>query len=225
MKELFIVSTPIGNIKDITLRAIDTLKESDCIICEDSRRTKKLFSLLGIELNKKFFTIYKGVEKRRAEAVLNKIAECRKVSFVSDAGTPLVSDPGNYFVREALRRGFEVYPVPGASSVLSALVVSGFDCDHFVFSGFLPQKIGKARKEIELLKELPYTLVFFISPHRAVKEISLLEEFFSDRNSVLIREITKKFEEKTRGKLLEIKNYIEGKKLKGEFVLVIEGKR
>ncbi len=221
---IYIVATPIGNMSDISMRAISVIKNSDCIVCEDTRRTKSLLKKLEIPADKRFFSLFKGVEKKRSSAIIEKISECKLVSFVSDSGTPLVSDPGNLFIREAIKKGFDVFSIPGASAVLSALVVSGFDCENFVFSGFLPRKKGEIRKKLSPLKELPYTLVFFISPHRLEKEIEALCEFFPKRDAVLVRELTKKFEEKIRGKLEDILKLVRGKKLKGEFVIVISGR-
>ncbi len=221
---IYIVATPIGNLSDISERAISVIKNSDCIVCEDTRRTKSLLKKLGITTDKRFFSLFKGVEKKRTSSIIEKISVCKLVSLVSDSGTPLVSDPGNLFIREAIKEGFDVFSVPGASAVLSALVVSGFDCENFVFSGFLPRKKGEIRKKLLPLKELPYTLVFFISPHRIEKEIEALCEFFSQRDAMLVRELTKKFEEKIRGKLKDILEAVKGKKLKGEFVLVISGR-
>ncbi len=217
---LYIVSTPIGNLSDITLRALDILKLADLIICEDTRVSGKLLAHYGI---KKPLLSYNdhNAGQRRPE-IFAEIEKGKRVALISDAGTPLVSDPGYKLVREALEQGIYVTAIPGASSVITALCLSGLPSDSFFFGGFLPSKSEALKKYIANIASIPTTLVFFESARRLSESLPALLEGLSDRNAAIMRELTKLYEEGRRGKLSElIEDIRENGEPKGEVVLVI----
>ena len=222
MSKLFIVPTPIGNLEDITLRAIRILKEADFILAEDTRTTSVLLKHLGIE--KKLYAHHKFNEHATSASVAESIGEGRTVALVSDAGTPGISDPGFLLVRTCVEAGIEVETLPGATALIPALVQSGFPCDRFCFEGFLPQKKGRT-KRLEELKEESRSIIFYESPYRVVKTLEQFAEIFgADRLVSVSRELSKKFEQTVRGTIEEVAAHFREHEPKGEFVIVVAGK-
>lgn len=221
MSKLTVVPTPIGNLEDITLRAIRTLGEADLILAEDTRTTRFLLKHLG--LDKPVVSHHKFNEHKTVETVATTIAEGKKVALVSDAGTPGISDPGFLLVRTCLEKGIEVETLPGATALVPALVDSGFPCDRFCFEGFLPQKKGR-QKRIEALAAEERTMIFYESPYRVVKTLTQFKETFGGERPVSVsRELTKMFEETVRGTLDEAIAHFTEREPKGEFVIVLAG--
>ena len=222
MAKLYIVPTPIGNLDDITLRAVDVLREVDFILAEDTRTTSFLLRHLGIE--KKLHSHHKFNEHATVKMVAGSIAAGRNAALVSDAGTPGISDPGFLLVRTCVEAGIEVETLPGATAVVPALVQSGFPCDRFCFEGFLPQKKGRA-KQLQSLADEERTMVFYESPYRVVKCLEQFAEVFgSERRVSVSRELTKKFEQTVRGTVAEVLEHFRTTEPKGEFVIVLAGK-
>jgi 16S rRNA (cytidine1402-2'-O)-methyltransferase len=221
MAKLYVVPTPIGNLEDITLRAINVLKEVDFILAEDTRTTSHLLRHLGIE--KPMHSHHKFNEHATVARVAESIASGRNVALVSDAGTPGISDPGFLLVRKCVEEGIDVETLPGATALIPAVVQSGFPCDKFAFEGFLPQKKGRMKRIQELALE-ERTLVFYESPYRVVKCLEQFAEVMGmERRVAVVREITKKFEETVRGTLDEVIAHFKEHEPKGEFVIVVEG--
>ncbi len=218
---LYIVSTPIGNLKDITLRAISVLGEVDIIACEDTRRSKVLLNYYKIK--KPLISFNDHNKERRTPELIKRMKKGESIALISDAGTPGISDPGFYLIRETIREGLEIVPIPGPSALLSGLVVSGLPCDRFVFEGFLPKREGRKKKRLEALKYEPRTMVFYESPHRLIRTLEDMLSIFSDREVAIARELTKKFEEVMRGRISELLPQLEDGKIKGEVVLIVEG--
>lgn len=216
---LYLVATPIGNLEDITLRALRTLKECDLIAAEDTRRTGQLLAHFGI--SKPMFSYFQHNEARRTVEIVERLRRGEKVALVTDAGSPGISDPGERIVEAALAAGLRVEPVPGAAALIAALTASGLSTEEFHFVGFLPHKSGQRRKALERLKDVPGTLVLYESPYRVQRLLEELAEVFGDRNVVLARELTKKFEEFIRGKPAEIIERLRQRTIKGEFVVLI----
>jgi 16S rRNA (cytidine1402-2'-O)-methyltransferase len=216
---LYLVATPIGNLEDITLRAIRTLRECDLIAAEDTRRTGQLLKHLGI--SKPMLSYFQFNEARRSEQIIERLKQGQKVALVSDAGTPGISDPGERVVRAALDAGLRVEAVPGPSALVAALTVSGLPTDEVHFIGFLPHKSGQRRKRLEFLTNVPGTIVIYESPYRIEKLLTELAEIYPARQIVLGRELTKKFEEFLRGTAGELLAVARGRTLKGEFVVLI----
>ncbi len=222
MGKLYIVPTPIGNLEDITLRAIRILKEVSLVLAEDTRTSG--FLLKHLQISTPLHSHHKFNEHRTVEQVAQRIEAGESVALISDAGTPGISDPGFLLVRTCVEKGITVECLPGATALIPALVASGLPCDRFLFEGFLPQKKGR-NKRIEALKEEERTIVFYESPYRLVKLLQqLLEVFGVDRKASVSRELTKLHEETARGSLQELITYFEKKGVKGEIVLVVEGK-
>jgi 16S rRNA (cytidine1402-2'-O)-methyltransferase len=221
MSKLYIVPTPIGNLDDITLRAIKVLSDADFILAEDTRTTSFLLKHLGIE--KRLYSHHKFNEHATSASVAEAIGEGRTVALVSDAGTPGISDPGFLLVRTCVEAGIEVETLPGATAFVPALVQSGFPCDRFCFEGFLPQKKGRT-KRLQELSEEPRSIIFYESPYRVVKCLEQLAETFGPERKVSVsRELTKKFEQTVRGTLAEVAEYFRQHEPKGEFVIVVAG--
>ena len=221
MSKLYIVPTPIGNLDDITLRAIKTLEAADFILAEDTRTTSVLLKHLGIE--KRLYAHHKFNEHATAASLTEAIGEGRTVALVSDAGTPGISDPGFLLVRSCVEAGIEVETLPGATALIPALVLSGFPCDRFCFEGFLPQKKGRM-KRLEELREEQRSIIFYESPHRVVKCLEQLSEVFGPERRVSVsRELTKKFEQTVRGTIAEVAEHFAQHEPKGEFVIVVAG--
>lgn len=222
MSKLYIVPTPIGNLDDITLRAIQVLKEVDFILAEDTRTSAFLLKHLGIE--KRMYSHHKFNEHATVQMVAESIAAGRTVALISDAGTPGISDPGFLLVRTCVEAGIEVETLPGATAFVPALVQSGFPCDRFCFEGFLPQKKGRM-KRIEALRDEERSVIFYESPYRVVKCLEQLAEVLGPERRVSVsREITKKFEQTVRGTLQEVADYFREHEPKGEFVIVVAGR-
>jgi 16S rRNA (cytidine1402-2'-O)-methyltransferase len=223
MPILYVVPTPVGNLEDITLRAIRILKESSLIYAEDTRVTKKLLSHLGIQ--KPVYPFHAHNEHKVVQQVIERIKTEESVVLVSDAGTPGISDPGFLLIRACIQDEITVTCLPGPTALIPALVGSGFPSDRFCFEGFLPHKKGRQTKLIELSKE-ERTIVLYESPHRIVKCLAQIEEFFEpDRNVCVVREISKIYEEFKRGTATQVREYYEQHPPKGEIVLIIEGKK
>lgn len=219
---LYLVATPIGNLEDITLRALRVLKECDVIAAEDTRRTGQL--LRHYQISKSLISYFKFNEAKRSEEILERLRRGEKVALVTDAGTPGISDPGERVVQAAVKAGFRVEPVPGACALVAALTASGLPTDEFHFIGFLPHKSGQRRKQLEALKEFSGTLVLYESPYRIEKLLEELNEIFPEREIVLARELTKKFEEFLRGKPEQLLEVLKKRALKGEFVVLVSPK-
>ena len=220
--QLFIVPTPIGNLEDITLRALRILKEVDFILAEDTRTSGNLLKHYGIE--KKLVPHHLFNEHKTVENVLERLKEGATCALVSDAGTPAISDPGYLLVRSCIQAGLRVECLPGPTAFVPALVNSGIASDHFVFEGFLPHKKGRHTR-LTALAEEEKTMIFYESPHRLVKALTQFAEYFGEeRYACVSRELTKIFEENIRGSLKELIAYFEQKKVKGEIVIVVAGK-
>ena len=222
MSKLYVVPTPIGNLGDITLRAIEVLREVDFILAEDTRTTSFLLKHLGIE--KKLYSHHKFNEHATVRMVAESIDAGRTVALVSDAGTPGISDPGFLLVRTCVEAGIAVETLPGATACIPALVQSGFPCDRFCFEGFLPQKKGRNKRLLELQDE-ERTMIFYESPFRVVKCLEQFAEVFGeDREVAVTREISKKFEQTVRGTVAEVAEHFRQNEPKGEFVIVLAGR-
>jgi 16S rRNA (cytidine1402-2'-O)-methyltransferase len=218
---LYIVPTPIGNLEDITLRALRILGESDLIACEDTRQSLKLLSYFKI--SKPLISFYAYNERYRVGQILNKLSNEKKVSLISNAGTPGISDPGYLLIREAITRRIKIEILPGASAVVTALVGSGLPMNGFVFCGFLSRKPGKIRKELLKFLDLKKTIVFYESPRRIFKTVGICLDIFGENARIcIVKEITKKFEEFIRGTIMEVLEDIKNRNnLLGEFVVLI----
>jgi 16S rRNA (cytidine1402-2'-O)-methyltransferase len=218
---LYLVATPIGNLEDITLRALRTLRECDAVAAEDTRHTGQL--LKRFDISKPLLSCFQFNEARRSEQILERLRAGQKIALVTDAGSPGISDPGERVVRAAIAAGLRVEPVPGPSALVAALTASGLPTDEFHFLGFLPHKSGQRRRELERLKTISGTLVLYESPYRIEKLLTELNEVFPGRQVVLAREITKKFEEYLRGTPSELLALLKQRSLKGEFVVLVAG--
>ncbi|MCC6712925.1 MAG: 16S rRNA (cytidine(1402)-2'-O)-methyltransferase [Candidatus Dadabacteria bacterium] len=220
--KLYIVGTPIGNLEDITLRALRILKEVDVIACEDTRTARKLLSRYGIE--KPLLSYHEHNETARAEEIAALLSEGKSIALVTDAGTPCISDPGYRAVKLASGRGFEVLPVPGPSAAIAALSVSGLPTSGFVFLGFPPRTQKALGEFLARVKDYPETLIFYESPNRVEKTLKAMLDTLGDRNVSLGREITKLYEETLRGSISDVLKLLEGKGgVRGEVTLVVEG--
>jgi 16S rRNA (cytidine1402-2'-O)-methyltransferase len=218
---LYLVATPIGNLEDITLRALRTLKECDVIAAEDTRHTGQLLRHFGI--SKPLISYFQFNEAKRSEEIIERLRRGEKVALVTDAGSPGISDPGERVVKAVIAAGLRVEAVPGASALIAALTASGLSTEEFHFIGFLPHKSGQRRSQLERLKTIPGTLALYESPYRIEKLLFELAEVMPGRQVVLARELTKKFEDFLRGTPAELIEQIGTRTLKGEFVVVVEG--
>ena len=216
---LYLVATPIGNLEDMTLRALRVLRECDVVAAEDTRRTGQLLKHFGI--SKPLLSYFQFNEARRSEEIIERLRRGEKVALVTDAGSPGISDPGERVVRAAIAAGLRVEPVPGACALVAGLTASGLPTDEFYFIGFLPHKSGQRRKKLEALKAVNGTLVFYESPYRIEKLLGELNEVYPERQVVLARELTKKFEEFLRGTPAELLEVARKRSLKGEFVVLV----
>lgn len=217
---LYLVPTPIGNLQEITQRAMDVLKDVDVIAAEDTRNTKKLLMAYGIQ--KPLISHHEHNQSTSIPVILDYLKDGKSVAVVSDAGYPLVSDPGANLVREVINNDFAVVSLSGANAAMNALVASGLSCVHYLFYGFLENKSSKRKKQLEELKEFPYTLIFYEAPHRIESMLQDVLEVLGDRNMCLARELTKFHEEYIRGTVSEVIQVAKDKK--GEMVVIIEGK-
>ena len=221
--QLFIVPTPIGNMGDITIRAIETLKNSDLILAEDTRHAKKLLSEYNIST--KVNSYHLNNEHKKVNDYIELMASGQKISLITDAGTPCISDPGFLLIREAIKKDIIITCLPGPTALIPALVLSGLPSENFIFEGFLPRKKGRKTKLIELAQNTKTTIIYE-SPYRVVKTLTeFLEYLGEDRQISLSREISKIYEETFRGSVVEAVKYFSNKKIKGEFVICIDKKQ
>ena len=216
---LYIVPTPIGNLEDITIRALNILKEVDVIFAEDTRTTKQLLNYFDI--NNKLISCHLYNENQNEEKELNYLKDGKNIAVVSDRGTPVISDPGYILVRNAIEHGYNVVCLPGPTAVIPALVMSGLSGGPFTFYGFLNSKESKRKNELETLKMSSYPIVFYEAPHRLIKTLNNIYETLGNRNIAIVREISKKYEEVIRGTVEHILKNVEN--LKGEIVIVVDG--
>ena len=219
---LYVVATPIGNLEDITLRALKVLKEVDFIACEDTRQTKKLLDRYKIK--KPQVSYHQHTRIQKIDYIINQIAQGKSCALVSDAGTPCISDPGRVLVARAYDAGVKVIPIPGPSALISAASISGLPVDKFIFLGFPPHKKGR-RKFFEQIRDNKYTVILFESPYRILKTLGQLRDVVDDRRIVVCRELTKMFEIVYQGTIKEVISKLEKEKIKGEFVVVVEAKK
>jgi len=219
---LYIVATPIGNLEDITLRALRILGEVSLIAAEDTRHTQKLLTHFSIA--RPLTSYHDHNKEQKAEVLVARLKEGGDVALVSDAGTPGISDPGYYIINRAIEEGINVVPIPGATAALSALSVSGLPTDSFVFEGFLPPKKGKRVIKLKTLSDEPRTIILYEAPHRIHETLGDIRDVLGNRRIVLAREITKIHEELLRGKISDIINELSNRSVKGEITLVVEGR-
>ena len=223
MAKLYVVPTPIGNLDDITIRAIKTLESVDIILCEDTRRSKKLLNHIGVKSNLKSY--HKFNEHKELEKVVEKIILGNNVALITDAGTPGISDPGFLIIRTCLAKKIKVECLPGPTALIPGIVLSGFPMEKFIFEGFLPLKKGRSSR-LKVLSSENRTMIFYESPHRLIKTLNDFQSTFgSERKISVSRELTKIYEETKRGSLKEIIKIFENKKPKGEFVIVVNGRK
>jgi 16S rRNA (cytidine1402-2'-O)-methyltransferase len=218
---LYLVPTPIGNLEDMSFRAIRLLKEADFIAAEDTRNTKKLCNYF--EIKTPLVSYHEHNKESSGIKLLEKLKEGVKIALVSDAGMPTISDPGYELVAAALTEGLTVVPLPGANAALTALIASGLPCQPFYFYGFLNRQKKEKKKELETLKKQTATIIFYESPHRLKETLTLLEAVLGDRRIVLCRELTKKYEEFIRGTITEAIDWANQEEIRGEFCLIVEG--
>lgn len=215
---LFVVGTPIGNLEDITLRAISTLQNVDLILAEDTRNSKKLLSAHNIDT--KMMSYHEHSKEKEAKRIISLLLDGKNLALISDAGTPTISDPGYGLIRDCIKKEIKIIPIPGASAITTAMSVSGLPSDSFTFFGFLPQKKGRIKKIKELLN-VDNTIILFESPFRLEKTLNQLKEYLGNRSVVVGRELTKLYEEIIRGNLEDVIKYFSKSKVKGEIVIMI----
>ncbi|MFC2103029.1 16S rRNA (cytidine(1402)-2'-O)-methyltransferase [Bacteroidota bacterium] len=218
---IYIVSTPIGNLGDITFRAIEVIKQVDFILCEDTRITSKLLNHYSIK--KELVSFNAHSEKNKIPVLISRLLKGESCALISDAGTPLISDPGVRLISESIKKGIQIIPVPGATALIAGLTISGLPTDSFVFEGFLPQKKGRQKKLKELSQE-KRTVILYESTYRIKKLIEELSLHMPERYTVVCRELTKKFEESWKGYPSDLANNLDEKVIKGEFVVIIAPK-
>mgnify|MGYP003321686359 FL=1 len=216
--KLFVVATPIGNLQDISFRAVETLKKVNCIFAEDTRTSKKLINHYDIDT--KLYSYHDHSSEKEIARLLGILKDNKDVALISDAGTPTISDPGYSLIRQCINEGIDVIPIPGASALTAAISASGLPSDAFTFIGFLPTKKGR-KKKISSLENLDMTIVLFESPHRLIKTLNQLKEALGERPIVVARELTKLYEEIIRGNFSSAIEFFEAKKIKGEIVIMI----
>lgn len=219
---LYIVATPIGNLRDISLRALETLCAADLILCEDTRTSAKLLDHYGIKTSRS--PLHEHNEKGQIMSVLKRLEEGQSIALISDAGTPLISDPGFPLVRAVRDKGYDIFALPGASALLAALTIAGLPTNSFSYFGFLPSKSGARKSELDAIKIRSETLVFYESPRRLAATIDAMAEIFgNDRKAVIALELTKKFERTMNGTLADLGEQLADKKIKGEAVIIVGG--
>ncbi len=216
---LYVVATPIGHLDDMTHRALQVLSQVDLIAAEDTRHTRKL--LQHYQIQQSLVSYHEHNERQRAPQLLKRLESGESVALVSDAGTPTVSDPGYHLIGECVAAGIPIVPIPGPSAILAALSASGLPTHAYFFGGFLPVKSGPKRRALERVQGLPATLIFFESPHRLAKTLALMEEVLGERQGVVARELTKRYEEFQRGSLAELAEQYSGKKVRGEVTILL----
>ena len=215
---LFVVGTPIGNLEDITLRAISTLQNVDLILAEDTRNSKKLLSAHNIDT--KMMSYHEHSNEKETKRIISLLLDGKNLALISDAGTPTISDPGYGLIRDCIKKEIKIIPIPGASAITTAMSVSGLPSDSFTFFGFLPQKKGRIKKIKDLLN-VDNTIILFESPFRLEKTLNQLKEYLGNRSVVVGRELTKLYEEIIRGNLEDVIKYFSKSKVKGEIVIMI----
>jgi 16S rRNA (cytidine1402-2'-O)-methyltransferase len=220
---IYIVSTPIGNLEDITLRALKILRDVDLIAAEDTRRTRKLLS--RFDIHTPLVSYFEHNELKRLDKLLTHLKRGKDIALVSDAGTPGISDPGYRLIQEAIEREIPVIPIPGPSAAIAALSIAGLPTDSFAFVGFLPKKGGKRRKLLDKLADSMWTSILYESPHRLMETLEDLLVACGDRQIVVTRELTKAFEEVIRGTITEVIDILKGRRIKGEITLVLAGRK
>ncbi|GAA0179702.1 16S rRNA (cytidine(1402)-2'-O)-methyltransferase [Clostridium sediminicola] len=220
--KLYVVPTPIGNLKDITLRALETLKSVDFIAAEDTRHSIKLLN--HFEIKKQLISYHKFNEYNKLEEIITKIGDGKKIALVSDAGTPGISDPGSILISRCIEEGIEFEVLPGATAITTALVSSGLDTTKFVFRGFLPRDKKERNSLLEEIKEYSETIIFYESPHRIIKTLNILKEKLGDRELSICRELTKLHEQIIRMRISDAIEYYQNISPRGEYVLVVRGK-
>lgn len=219
---LYLVATPVGNMEDITHRALRILKEADLVAAEDTRHSRKLLAYFAV--HQPVISYYREEEKKKSQKLLALLAAGKKIALISDAGTPGISDPGFLLVKAAIENGIPVVPVPGASALLPAVVASGLPADRFVFEGFLPRKNKERRARLSALQDEERTIVFYASPHRLLADLQDLQEYLGEeRRIVIARELTKVYEEFWRGTIAQALRDWEDREIRGEFTLVVAG--
>lgn len=218
---LYIIATPIGNLGDITYRALGILKEAEIVACEDTRVTKKLFSLLDVDLNKKFITYQDHNEEERSPKILEILRGGQSVVLVSDAGSPMISDPGYKLVHQCKKEGIKVFSLPGACAVICAMQLSGLPSNRFMFAGFIPNKDSGREKLFKEFQNLNSTLIFYETAPRILKTLTVMQKFFADREIAVAREISKMYEECQNGTAAELIAHFEKFEPKGECVIVV----
>jgi 16S rRNA (cytidine1402-2'-O)-methyltransferase len=219
---LYIVATPIGNLEDMTLRALRVLRDVEAIACEDTRQTIKILNRYGIK--KRLISYYQGRERQRIPEIMRILREGKDVALVSDGGTPGISDPGFPLIREAIKEGFKVSPIPGPSALSAALSSSGLPTHRALFVGFPPAKQEASRKLLDSLRNEEATLVFYLPARKALMFLALINKVLGDRQIVLAREMTKVYEEFIRGTTLELSAVLKSRVLKGEITLIVQGR-
>jgi len=220
---LYAVPTPIGNLEDITLRAVRVLKECDLVVCEDTRQTIKLLSHL--QISKQLVSFYTQNQLRKIPQIISMLEQGKNIALVSDCGTPAISDPGYYLIKEAVEKNITVISLPGPCALTTALVGSGLPTDSFVFLGFLRKKTGKMKKELLEAKSVNKTIIFYESPHRILKTLETCAEVFGAECRIALgRELTKKFEEYIRGTISDVANNLKNREILGEFVIIVSCK-
>ena len=215
---LYLVATPIGNLGDITLRALEVLKSVDLIACEDTRHSRILLDHYSIK--KPLISCFDFSEKKQAPELVARIKNGESIALISDAGTPGIADPGYRVIQEAIKQGIRIETLPGPSAFLAALTLSGLPTDRFLFEGFFPVKEGQKKRKLEELKNQERTVIFYESPHRLLKTLGVIGEVLGAAPIVVVREISKKFEEVVRGPAVKTLEHFSGKKVRGEFVIL-----
>jgi 16S rRNA (cytidine1402-2'-O)-methyltransferase len=218
---LYLVPTPIGNLQDMTFRAVQTLKEVDYIAAEDTRQSRKLLNFF--EIDKKLVSYHEHNKEYKGETIIEDLKQGKRVALVTDAGMPGISDPGEDIARLAISEHIPVISLPGANAALTALIASGLSTKHFFFYGFLDRQKKKKEAELEGIKYMTYTLIFYEAPHRLKDTLSLMEKVFGERKGAIVREISKKYEEYIRGSLAELIQWANEEEIRGEFCILIQG--
>ncbi len=219
---LYVVATPIGNLKDITFRAVEVFREVDFVVAESSLRALKLLN--SLEIKKPIISVNSYNEERKAKGIAEQLKKGKKCALITSAGTPCISDPGNFIVRKCYEDGIEVKSIPGPSAAIAAVSISGLFADRFLFFGFLPQKKGKQKKILTELVALPYPIIFYESPRRLKGTLGTMYEVFGDRQGVILKEMTKIHEKIYRGRIHELLEAFPEDEITAEFIIIIDGK-